>query len=221
VTQYQRILLTACLLLTACTAPPVRPEESPAPSFSAPQLDGTLSAGEWDTAQVERFADGSELLLMRMDGALYLGVRAAGEDMIAANIFLDLNGEVRILHISAALGTAVYVEGENGWTLTRDFEWCCRETFESDAAQAARDALLAGEGWTSVNSRVGAPDELEVRIDIPGVQRLAVNILRSSQPDVKMPWPVELTDDVLLPTPGGLPAVLQFQPDTWWALLPN
>lgn len=216
----QRILVPArlalaVLLFAACAG---LEEEIPVPAAPPPMLDGTLSPGEWDGAVTGRFADGSELLLMTADGALYLGICAVGEEMIAANVFVDLGGDVRILHISAALGTAIYGEDGDGWALVRDFEWCCRETTASDAAQTARTSLLEHEHWTSINSRVGNPNEIEVRIELPAVQHLAVNILRSSQPEVKVPWPAELNDDVLLPTPGGLPDVLQFTPQAWGLL---
>ncbi|MBN2556486.1 MAG: hypothetical protein JXA97_11150 [Anaerolineales bacterium] len=209
-----RLLLPA-LLLTACAAPAA--EGIAVHAASPPVIDGTLSPGEWDRAHVEHFADGSELLLMHADGALYLGIRSVTEEMIVANVFLDLGEEIAILHTSAALGTARYAQSADAWHLMQDFDWCCRSTLETPAAQAARDAFLQSDGWTSVNTRVGAPNEVEFRIEIPAntTIRLAVNILRSSNPDEKVPWPAYLADACILPTPGGLPESLQFTPETW------
>jgi hypothetical protein len=57
---------------------------------------------------------------------------------------------------------------------------------------------------------------LEYRIAVAGeTVRLAANILRSSNPDVKTPWPASLEDDCIKPTPGGLPDALDFSPDEW------
>jgi len=208
-----RLLLPA-LLLAACAAPAA--EGIAVPADSPPVIDGTISPGEWDRARVEHFADWSELLLMHADGALYLGIRSVTEEMIVANVFLDLGEEIAILHTSAALGTARYARGADAWHLTQDFDWCCRSTLETPAAQAARDAFLQSDGWTSINARVGAPDEVEIQIEIPAdTMRLAVNILRSSNPDEKAPWPADLDDDCILPTPGGLPESLHFAPETW------
>ncbi len=66
-----------------------------APQGSPPTIDGTLSPGEWDAANVETFADGSELLLMHADGYLYLGIRANEPGMIAANIFLQRGDKIK------------------------------------------------------------------------------------------------------------------------------
>ena len=55
------------------TPPPAPPTEAPTPTseqptISAPQgkplaIDGTMSPGEWDSAGVETFSEGSELFL--------------------------------------------------------------------------------------------------------------------------------------------------------------
>jgi hypothetical protein len=179
-------------------------------------LDGRLSPGEWEGAAVEAFADGSELLLMYAEGSLYLAIRATGPEMVAGNVFVERGGEVAILHASAALGTALYEDGDGWWQQTKDFAWCCRSTGFSAAAEAEREAFWAEEGWQAANSRMGTPNELEYRIWWPGGEmRLAVNFLRTSEPDVKIPWPAELDDDVTLPTPGGLPTELALWTERW------
>jgi hypothetical protein len=178
-----------------------------------------MSSGEWDSARVERFADGSELFLMYNQGDLYLAIRANTPEMIAGNVFIEWDDEIAILHASAALGTAVYMKGTGGWQQTRDFDWRCRDTGDSKAAQAERDAFLEEEHWLAANSRMGTPNELEYRIEVRGeALRLAVSFLRASDPGVKVPWPADLDDDCTRPTPGGLPAQLRFSPERWATL---
>jgi hypothetical protein len=168
---------------------------------------------------VETFADGSELLLMYDQGYLYLGIRSNTPEMIVGNIFVNEGEEIRILHTSAALGTAAYQRDAESWQQTQAFNWRCRRTDKSDAAQAERDAFLQDEGWVSINSRMGTPNELEYKIQGSGEPiRLAANLLRSSAPDVKIAWPPDLDDDCIRPTPGGLPAAMQFSTDQWAAI---
>jgi hypothetical protein len=190
-------------------------------AISVPQgqpfaLDGTLSPGEWDSARVDHFADGSELLLMHNEGYLYLGIRANTPEMIVANVFVHHGDEIAILHSSAALGTALYREEAAGWQQTQAFDWRCRSTDHSEQAQSERHAFLQQEHWVAANSLMGSPNELEYQIAVSreGL-RLAVSLVRASKPDVKTPWPAALDDDCVLPTPGGLPEQLQFSPDRW------
>jgi hypothetical protein len=211
--------------LTDTPAPATRteapkPTEAPAmlsvPQGKAPTIDGTLSPGEWDGAATDLFADGSELFLVYREGYLYLGIRSITPEMIAGNIFVDRGDEIMILHASAALGTALYEGGRDGWEQTQEFVWRCRRTGNGQAAQAERDAFLQEEHWVAANSRTGAPGELEYRIAVADeTLRLAANILRSSNPDEKTPWPADLDDDCIKPTPGGLPDELHFSPDKW------
>lgn len=192
-------------LTTVPSAPVLVPLGSP------PDLDGRLSPGEWDEATVETFADGSELLLMYADGDLYLGIRANTPGMIAGNILVLRGNEIAILHASAALGTAIYQRGEDNWQQTQDFTWHCRSTGQSAAAREERDAFLQQEGWLAANSRMGAPEEMEYRIELAeGILNLAVNFIHASDPSVKIPWPTGLEDDSIMPTPGGLPPEMQF-----------
>lgn len=186
------------------------------PQGSPPTINGTLSPGEWDDATVEAFADGSELLLMHAGDYLYLGVRANTPGMIVGNVFINRGDEIAILHSSAALGTAIYQNGEDSWQQVQDFTWRCRDTSNSESAQAERSEFLLEEDWVAANSRMGTPNELEYQIKVTNQDlRLAVNFLRASNPDDKIPWPPDLGDDCIKLTPGGLPPDMHFSPELW------
>ena len=189
------------------------------PTGNSPTIDGTLSPGEWENATVETFADGSELFLMHADGYLYLGIRANTPGMIVGNIFVQRGDEISILHSSAALGTAIYQKGVDSWQQVQDFSWQCRDTSNSDTALAKRETFLQQEGWVATNSRIGIPNELEYQIKITDQNlRLAVNFIRASNTNQKIPWPPELSDDCVKPTPGGLPENLYFSLEQWGTL---
>jgi hypothetical protein len=211
------LILVVPLSCTGCRAK--KPDSLFVPQGAPVIVDGTISPGEWDQARVEAFADGSELLLMYGDDHLYLGIRSSTPEMIVGNVFLNRKEEIRILHTSAALGTAIYQRTTDGWQQAQAFDWQCRRTENSAAVQAERDAFFHNEGWVSINSRMGMPNELEYQIKVPdGPLRLAVNYIRASEPTKKIPWPGDLDDDCVKPTPGGLPAQMYFSPDRWAAI---
>ncbi|MBT3391150.1 MAG: formylglycine-generating enzyme family protein [Chloroflexi bacterium] len=186
------------------------------PAGIAPVMDGTLTSGEWDVARIEAFADGSELFLMHADGYLYLGIRANTPEMIAGNVFIQRDRDILILHSSAALGTAIYRQADDYWLQAQDFDWQCRQTSSSDAARAERYVFLQDEGWVAANSRMGTPEELEYQLEITDQPlRLAASFLRASNPTKKIPWPANLEDDCIKPTPGGFPEQLNFLPEKW------
>lgn len=188
---------------------------------NAPIIDGTITPGEWEGATIETFVDGSELMLLHNEGYLYLAIQDATTEMIVGNVFVNHGDEISILHTSAALGTAIYQEATDSWQQGKVFEWCCRGTSDNPRAQTERDVFFQQEGWVSINSRVGTPNELEYQIKIGDAPiRLAVNYLSvSSNPDdTKKTWPANLADDVSRPTPGGLPAEMSFSPEQWRVL---
>ncbi len=179
-------------------------------------IDGTFSPGEWEQAVVETASDGSTLSFLHSDGYLYLGLRANTTEMIVGNVYLNRGEAITILHVSAALGTGVYQREAGQWQLARDFVWRCRSTSSGQAAQDERDAFLQDEGWVATNSRIGTPNELEYQIETTGEGlRMAVNYIKASETDVKIPWPDGLDDGSVQPIPGGLPEQLDFSPDRW------
>jgi formylglycine-generating enzyme required for sulfatase activity len=186
------------------------------PSGSIPIIDGIMSPGEWENALVETFADGSKLYLMQAGGYLNLGIQANTPGMIAGNVLVHYGSTIKILHASAALGTAVYERGDDHWQRIQKFTWHCRDTSDSDSAKAERGAYLQREGWLAANSRIGTPNELEYQIKVNDQKlRLAVNFIRASNPNEKIVWPADLDDDCIKPTPGGLPEFLDFSPERW------
>jgi hypothetical protein len=186
------------------------------PPGSSPTIDGVLSPGEWEDAVVFSLTDGSDLLLMQDDDYLYLGVRSATPEMIGANVFVAAGEQVKILHTSAALGTAIYQRRAGHWQQTQDFDWRCRSTDDGAAALAERAAYLQENHWLAANSRMGAPHELEYKIARTGaLQRVAVSVFRSSTPNERAFWPPTLGDDTIRPNPGGLPMELRLLPEQW------
>ena len=179
-------------------------------------IDGVMEDGEWDNATAVNFLDNSLLLFLTDGDFLYLGIREHSGEMIAVNVFIHFENEISVFHSSAALGTAVYQKEENTWNKTRDFEWCCRQTYESDQATQELENLLTTDHWVASNSRKGIPSEVEYQIKIPGETiRMSVSFLRASDPGQKIPWPTDLNDDCILSTAGGFPQEMAFDINQW------
>jgi len=186
------------------------------PSGHHPSIDGTLSTGEWDDAVIETFADGSQLLLMQAEDYLYLGIRTHEQQRFAGNVYILRGDKINILHSSAALGTAIYQKTEDGWQQIQDFTWQLRDTSNSESAQAERAEFLLTEGWLAANGNMGTPNELEYQIKIQEQNlRIAVVFTKSTSPYEKVPWPANLEDDTIKPTPGGFPTIMAFFPTRW------
>lgn len=214
--------------------PTVQPTETQSPAtavaraepleFSVPpgkmaNIDGVLSADEWDAALAIDLDGENQLLLMHAGGYLYLGMRGKPEPVIS--ICLDQVDQVSILHSSAAIGTAIYQPVEGIWELVKDFEWCCRETGDSPQAQEALGQHLEQEGWVANNGRRGVPEEVEFQIAMPDDSlRLAVNAIGPPSYRSVLSWPGELADDCsrLSMLTGPIPEQAQFSQADWVTL---
>jgi hypothetical protein len=137
---------------------------------------------------------GGELLLMHEGGYLYIGIRAKPEPV--TSICIDQGERVSILHSSAAIGTAIYKQGDAVWEMIQGFEWCCRETTDSPQAQESRSEHLELNGWMASNGRMGTPEDVEFKIYMPeGQLRLAVTSIGAPDYEEIAWWPVEMADD--------------------------
>ena len=75
------------------------------------------------------------------------------------------------------------------------------------------------EGWLAANGLMGTPNELEYQIKIPDQDfRIAVVYIKATPPYEKVPWPANLDDDCIDPTPGGLPLRTEFSLEQWGVL---
>jgi hypothetical protein len=181
-----------------------------------PVIDGRLSGGEWDGALEEIFAGGSTLFLAYSEGWLFIGIRMNPAVPFVVNAHMRRGDEITILHSSAALGTASYREAEAGWEQVRDFDWRCRDTSDSQPAQAERADFLQDEHWLASIVHRGDPGVMEYQIAWDGQPlQLALTLIRVDQPEIKIPWPVHLQDQAVLRPPGALPEHLRFTPEGW------
>ena len=218
---FASVLLLLLLLQSACTTrvdETSLPENALEPNPVPLVIDGTIKAGEWSNGDHFELTDGSDLYLLREGEDFYLAVKSSRSGTLGANIFLYQQDRIRILHISAALGTAEYEwDGEN-WYRVRDFNWKHRTVGNGETALAEREAYQAAEGWSAPNARTGTANHLEMQILI-GLEssRIAVSLLRSGS-NTKGVWPADLGDDTGAAFSDGLPTCLSLEPENWYLI---
>jgi hypothetical protein len=162
------------------------------PIGTAPNINGRFEPGEWDNAAVEEMNDGTLLYFMYADDSLYLAVDS--EVLGTVNVGILRDGELWVLHSSAALGSVVYQPKDDGYQLRQTFEWCCRTT----SPLTEGEELLANEGWLSHNQFVGDETQTEYLIQIPRDEIILSVTYRYRDDSASAYWPATLAEDDLL-----------------------
>ncbi len=192
------------------------------PLGSVPTLDGWLAGGEWADAHAIPLEGPSMLFLKHADGWLFLAFQAPA--MGIPSPLIGREGEVRVLHASAALGTAVYTHDRAMWSLSRGFAWHCRITGFSASAVAERDRFLEREGWLGTIVGLGSPAQFEFQIAWDGSPlRMMFLFLEPADPLRLISWPLD-EDAVRGLEPiltGPLPDAPALEPGQWALLSPG
>lgn len=186
------------------------------PRGPIPTIDGTIEPTEWAGAAITVMDDGTELLWLHADGSLYLGV--LNDTIGAVNLVAAEDDEIRVLHSSAALGSASYERQEDGtWRLEHDFEWCCRSAADSDG----RALLLAGEGWQASIGYSGTRGHIEYRLMLgTGELRVAVAYIYADGSDSIAYWPQDLPAAARESLYGVRQDREDFAVETWMLVVP-
>ena len=184
------LISLACIALSVLV---LQATTTTVPRGTAPVLDGVLSEGEWcDALTIQLNAD-ERLLLKHADGYLYLGVQAT---VLALPTPLVVRGdEVRALHASAALGTAVYVRSGDVWNLRQGYVWQCRTLGFSEFAMAERAKFLEQQGWLGTIAYLGEPSQCEYQIAWgDGPLTFLFLLLVGPEPLRFVSWPMPATE---------------------------
>ncbi len=212
------LALTLLLAPFAFAASPKRIEVPRAPK--TPNVDGVVHGPEWAKAARVYLGDGAHALLQHNGSYLFIALigKRAGVGSVCTT---SKDGKLlRVLHASAALGTAEWEQNESKWTLARGFTMTNRDTGRSAPAMAERKEFLAKEGWFANTSPAGQLyREYQIRLDgrreIPLVLSFMSWIGRK-QFDLDL-WPEEVYDGCAeLDLAGGsTETAYTFEPETW------
>ena len=181
------------------------------PSGAAPVLDGSLTEDSWAGALATPVGDGLTLMWLHDGDMLFLGSRHSRRGSV--NLWVADGDRVRVLHSSAALGSASYQRQSDGtWQLEHGFDWCCRSGGDTESL----DALWAAEGWVASIGTIGTRGEVEFRVDIRAETRVAVSWVGPTGDAVT--WPADLPEAEAASLYGVPADIGSFHPE-WWPLL--
>ncbi len=128
-----------------------------------PTLDGRVDDEEWKGASSRALEGGGTVQLLTRGNLMYFGIHGPSEGI--AHLCVATGDDVRILHVSAAVGSARFRQADGKWTQASPFTWSLRDPGLTGAATDARAAYLQKEGWVGTVSRMGRNTDREVVID--------------------------------------------------------
>jgi hypothetical protein len=159
-----------------------------------PVIDGTANRNEWKGAARVSLGEGAFAMLLNDSNFLYVAL--VGAKPGTGSVCAATKTGVRVLHASAALGTATFDLQKGKWAMTRAFTWTNRDS-GSPAAAAERNKMIATEGWFANTSRT-AVLEREYQIAIRGQREvpLTLGFYTFTPKEQKLSyWPRTLEDD--------------------------
>ena len=161
-----------------------------------PVVDGQVNPVEWKGATHVALTEGQgEALLLHDGNYLYVGI--IGFRPGIGSLCVKGKSGIRVLHASAALGTAAFEPEEGKWRLTRPFTWTNRDTGKSAEAMADRQTMLTTSAWFANAS----PTAITMReYQVPARNQTEVPIVISFFTYTKEQqrlgyWPANIEDD--------------------------
>ena len=186
---------------------------------TAPKIDGRVTPTEWKgSTNLALSENEGEIRLLHDDNYLYVGIVAMKTGL--ASVCVPGKTGVRVLHASAALGTAAFEQEEGKWKLTRGFLWTNRDTGDSAEAMADREKFIKTSGWFA-NTHPGVMMTRELQIPIRRDQKelpivIGFHIFNNDEAKYTY-WPANIEDgcaDAELAA-GNTAHELTFDPSTW------
>ncbi len=191
--------------------------------------DGTEEAGEWNDALGIDFK-GGDYIKVKHDGEhLFLSIK--GEKLGICSVAIHAEDEIKILHASAGLITAVYEKSGGHWEQTEEFRSERQEPLRRAKTDADKMAMkLAQYKWcANIQTRKGPADfdvqnitEYMISLDLLRNEMSTMSVV-FSQRTAREPLaraPRSLDDDCLMKSMvhGENIRTLDFMPDTWLRL---
>lgn len=181
-------------------------------THAPPVIDGVLDAGEWHGSTTVTMSDDSSLHWMHTGDVLFVALESGAVG--AVNLVISTVDETWILHSSAALGSALYVRGDEIWELSHGFDWCCRSATDD----TSRLQLLDEEGWQANIGFTGDDGVAEYQVELPWAgASVAVSYLTDS--DTSAFWPANLSSEARDQLVGPPPPERNFNLDEWHTLV--
>lgn len=212
----------------AATPSPVSAPGLAIPFGRAPVVDGQVSDAEWSGALAVALGGGATLRILHDGARVYLGIAGvpAAPGAGFGCVMIAEPGQVRVLHASYKLGSAVYTPNGRGTYRPRSKTYDWRDA----------EALLRDEGWMASTARADGGREQEfalgfARLGLPHrPARIALGYFYQREPGATdlstasaLVWPAGLDDAVAeVELLAGLnPDGLRFETERWVTLRPE
>jgi hypothetical protein len=210
------LLFSLLVSFSLFAATPTQRVEVPS-TGKAPVIDGKITSLEWKGAAHVSLGKNGYALLLHDENFLYVGLVSAKPGV--GSLCVQGRTGVRVLHASAALGTAAYEEENGKWRMTRGFTFTNRDTGNSPEALADRKKMLSTEGWFA-NTSVTAMPEREYQIPARGKKEmpLVLSFVTYTPDEQKVfYWPATIADDCgdVELTSGFTEREYSFDPKRW------
>lgn len=182
-------------------------------------LDGRVDSLEWKKAKSYPLQHGGEIKIMSDQRYIYIGIR--GETKGWSHVYSKRGTTVKVLHASAALGTAVYEVQKKSWEATQSFQWELRDTSLSEGVLNNRLEYLKKNGWVATLTTMNAKEQefiiSRALFDSTGMR---IAIVRGSVAKSLHYWPATLKDGTLTEqlVYGQPPDSVMFDFTTWSTL---
>lgn len=152
------------MLLLASLTVLLTPSELVVPKATIPvSIDGVVKPEEWKDAL--RIDIGSSRWLYLKHDSVNVLVAFQTKDKGLASIHVLDGSSVRVVHASAALGTALYANRDGGWKVAQPFTFACRKTDNSQDAINERLKFFQDHRWIANVWGQGTDGHREFQID--------------------------------------------------------
>jgi hypothetical protein len=180
------------------------------------QIDGVMGKDEWQGAEKWLSGDGYKLLIKKDKETLY-GVMT-GDNKFWAHLYLSDNLFVKVMHVSAALGSVEYKRENKLWHTTDTFNYQVRDKVYNSNTEAAMLIYYAAHGWVANNNNLGSSKTIEFKVNIKEWKGPLYFACVMADHDKKLHrFPATLNDNTVLPrlVQGHAPDPLSFDPAKW------
>ena len=187
------------------------------PRGTPPIINGRISNEEWAGSAESRLSDESRVLL-RHDGR-FLYVAVVGAKPGFPSVCVSRGDSVRILHSSAALGSALYVRDGDEWQQRQKFTFALRSGDVGETGMKAIADYVGANGWVASNSSMSVSQrEMQISLSMLDERdpRLALGYYVANDGPV-LAWPQNAEDGCTAAktVQGWLPPSLGFRSDGW------
>ena len=184
------------------------------PAAPPPKIDGAIDDGEWEQAVTVAMSNDDIVYWMHNGATLYVALD--GTELGAVNLVIATGDELWVLHSSAALGSLLFLAGEEGWEQSHGYTWCCRRASDD----SARLRLLESEKWQANIGFIGDVGVVEYQVAIPWGYATAAMAYLTEDRDPEY-WPTDISPDAVSHLTNNEWTDPAFDAGEWWMLVPS